>query len=204
MSHLPPIETMTGDAIESKPVGFDFSKGLDYDETGEDGTWSTVPFVLEGFDPPTIHAALEALDIDWGREEDEGDDEYLDRLTDAVRDSDIEWNVPMMNYYYPLPHFDESKAEEHQTTLLAHAGSVTLVRVGDGYALALTGGGMDFSDQIIAAHMLIGYLPPIHFIDGPDQFRDHDEDTRSWLVAGCLKSLEIAQRRLDFKRANFA
>jgi hypothetical protein len=98
----------------------------------------------------------------------------------------------MMNYAYPL----ESLRIDMRGTLLgdsvpdsigAHGFPTTVHEAahalrglplciierldGEGYELALTGGGMDLSWEICEAFVRLGFLPPVHFCDLPDMGR---------------------------------
>lgn len=94
----------------------------------------------------------------------DGLDAWRETTREVMRDDDAP--TPMMNYYYPLPHFNQDWGIA-QAMLLRDGGSVCLVEVGGRAALALTGGGMDLSWDICHAYTLLGYLPPFHFTDLP-------------------------------------
>ena len=74
--------------------------------------------------------------------------------------------APMMNYRYPLPDFDQKgHSSDEIKKALSKAGSVTLVedlKSGEKY-LALSGGGMDLSWDIVQAYVNLGFTPPAHF-----------------------------------------
>lgn len=81
---------------------------------------------------------------------------------------------PMMSYYYPLPDGFRNWGEhpfprdEYAAADALRDVPLCVVRIdGDGYGLALTGGGMDLSWEIAEAFALLGYLPPVHFADLP-------------------------------------
>ena len=103
---------------------------------------------------------------------------------------------PMMNYYYPLP--GSVDVEEYARSL--YPLPLCLVRIDDEnteerYALALTGGGMDFSWQICEAFMRLGYLPPIHF--SLPRMAYALDARRRWVIAGMRKALLVSKMRAD-------
>lgn len=183
-------ESMITDAVNLKPVDFSW----EFDENAEGKGWNPVPIEVDDVSEELLQSALDSLGID-------PDDDPLAAIDDsgdhnAVIDGMLhqsDYNMPMMNYYYPLPHLDRRNGDlsRNQAILAAHGGAITLVEVGDGFALALTGGGMDLSDVIIEAHMLLGYLPPVHFLKDKDMFADRSPEHRDWLLAGCRRSLEV-------------
>jgi hypothetical protein len=120
----------------------------------------------------------------------DGIEDWRDAVSEGMQDSD--GLTPMMNYYYPLPHYG-GDAGEDQAMLDQHAGAVCLAEVeGVGTVLALTGGGMDLSWDICHAHMLLGYLPPLHFCDLPAMGGMTLTDRNRWILDGCEKSAEVA------------
>lgn len=173
----------------------------------------------EGVDIPDVNPFVmtreELLDLvkpdedeEWSPDINEVREEVLDLINDeVVGDILEEWRQivqdamyengdaysPMMNYFYPLPCYTGDENED-QALLDQEAGAVCLVRVNDRPVLALTGGGMDLSDHIVEAYMLLGYLPPLHFCETTMfAIRPNSERTR-WLVEGCLRSCEVAER----------
>jgi hypothetical protein len=122
-------------------------------------------------------------------------DEWMDAVLEVIHSDQL--FVPMMNYLWPLPEYDryDNTPGEDQWRLYEHGGSVCLVTVNDTTYIALTGGGMDLSSHIIEAYLLLGYSPPLDLITGKsDLFYDvSDIDTRSWLVAGALRSCEVVK-----------
>ncbi len=94
---------------------------------------------------------------------------------------------PMMNYYYPAEIDDPAAAAR----LLADTCLVP-VEVAGRTGLALTGGGMDLSWEIVGAFVALGMLPPVHFADLPRMAdrRTADPDTLT-AIAACLRSCEV-------------
>jgi hypothetical protein len=91
---------------------------------------------------------------------------------------------PMMSYDYPLPDFraygpadadliaDLPLCLVYDTDTAEHNGA---------WSLALTSGGMDYSDRICEAFMRLGFLPPFHFAREAAKNMDHPNPL---LVAG--------------------
>lgn len=76
--------------------------------------------------------------------------------TDASDFSDVP-EGPMMNFYWPLGVYPRHTPEE--MAWLVRDFNVCIVRVGDEYGIALTGGGMDLSWHLAAAAVAVGYTP---------------------------------------------
>ena len=112
---------------------------------------------------------------------------------------------PMMNYYYPLPEFSYVLKEhfgggggslKRAALEIAKAGPLCLVEIGNDYALALTGGGMDLSWEICHAYILAGYLPPLHFHDLPHMCGYNERPMAKLVVGACLKAARVARLRV--------
>lgn len=154
-------------------------------------------------------------------DDDEGVHEVLGRLDlddfsalEAVEPSSWGSEGPMMNYWYSLgdSRNDYSgariggwnhTADEIGTAYKLRDVSLCLVEVDGTFGLALTGGGMDLTWQIVEAHTLLGYLPPAKFCRPPG-FSTTDED---YLVAAMHRSLtslvERYQRDADHLIAKY-
>jgi hypothetical protein len=132
-----------------------------------------------------------------------GDIDGLDDWRECVRErmqDEPDRYTPMMNYHYALPELSYlwPSPEAAQAHLELYGGPVCLALVGDEPVLALTGGGMDLSDRIVEAYMLLGYLPPYHFCELPE-YGGALTEQRRWVLDGCLRSCQVvegwAQRR---------
>ena len=116
---------------------------------------------------------------------------YLDYESDCR--GYVNSNGPMMNYYYPLPY--EVRNPERAAKLIADLPLVVVHLMKDEvWALALTGGGMDFSWQICEAFTRLGYLPPIHFADIEDMSEPWTQRTR-YILSACERSLAVVRDR---------
>lgn len=121
-------------------------------------------------------ADLEALGVAHGFDEDDDPNIasfYVDRedqgwekliemhgLEPEVFDDDGDedgW-TPMMNYAYPLPSGVRTGETWHRAMRCT-----TVVEIGGESYLALTGGGMDLSWEIVETYLRCGYLPPAYF-----------------------------------------
>jgi hypothetical protein len=76
---------------------------------------------------------------------------------------------PMMNYWYPCPAVEDNP-QDAATKLLGLP--LCVVEVDGEWGLALTGGGMDLTWEIIEAFVRLGQLPPAHFASGLDRAGD--------------------------------
>ena len=101
---------------------------------------------------------------------------------------------PMMNYRYPIPDFDRKDYSGRKVKkALDEAGSLTLIEdleSGEKY-LALTGGGMDLSWDIVKGYVTLGFTPPAHFCRNlPEmagmRFTKENEEA----ILGCRRSLD--------------
>lgn len=162
------IKDLGCDSIEVKPVDVDWTEGY-----GD--TWEYTE---------ACHCDECQAVVVGGRE----GDRHRDLDSDSTCHGNLSGEGPMMNYWYPCAIDDESEAARVLVDL-----PVCVVRVNGQTGIALTGGGMDLSWEICEAFMLLGHLPPIHFCDLPGMAgKDVDSPQNRWIVAGCLKSCNVA------------
>jgi hypothetical protein len=107
---------------------------------------------------------------------------------------------PAMSYAYELPGFqldpyDAATAIAHLPLCLIEwddtddRGHAT---GRDGWALALTGGGMDLSWEIAEAFMCLGYLPPLKYAGRlPDYGRGRG--AQRYVLQGARKAIQVAR-----------
>lgn len=130
------------------------------------------------------HLYGEDWDIAFGRTDEEMENE--------------DW-VPMMNYRYPLPHFDDKHhSDEDIKKALEHVALTVVTDLkSDEKYLALTGGGMDMSWDIVKAYANLGFAPPAHFCRDLPSFAGNrlTKDNKDAIEA-CRKSLS-AQSEWD-------
>lgn len=112
---------------------------------------------------------------------------------------------PMMNYRYPL-----GDGSDHIGSWGYRGDAVyAAYRLRDlplcvtGYdeeiALALTGGGMDLSWEIVEAFTLLGWLPPVYF-NLPGMAGRGSSETDLYLIAAVDRSLEVMVERIQNRR----
>lgn len=108
---------------------------------------------------------------------------------------------PMMNYYYPIPWSDDLDPEVAAIAIAHLPLCIVSLPDWDGYALALTGGGMDLSWEICEAFICLGYYPPAHFAGKLPDMAGRDRAADAVTAGHCAKALQIAiawmQRDLD-------
>lgn len=129
----------------------------------------------------------------------QGDEKHADCVDagESARDTDCDGWIglaegPMMNYFYPLPSCDDDRHSASEAELLADLPLCLVEFKDDGWALALTGGGMDLSWEICEAFMRLGYLPPLKYCaDLPDMAGDTYQ-RRAYVLRGAQRSLQIA------------
>jgi hypothetical protein len=113
-------------------------------------------------------------------------------------DSDCEGYLyaegPLMNYYYPIDLDRIGGADEAAKQLVDLPLCVVQFYDEDGYdsgdALALTGGGMDLSWEIVEGYVRLGYLPPTHFSRLPEYSGKPLNETAKILIAAMRRALE--------------
>lgn len=103
---------------------------------------------------------------------------------------------PMMSYFLPLPSgfgpaSRTSDVEDAARRLVDLP--LCMVRIGEEYGLALTGGGMDLSWEICEAYMRLGFLPPVHYARDLPRMADKRLTERvAWVLDGCQRSAHVA------------
>ena len=70
-----------------------------------------------------------------------------------------------------------------------------MVEVDGEFGLALAGGGMDMSWDIVAAYVTLGPLPPIHFADLPNMGSSQAHPARQYVFKAMLRSLDVAAQQ---------
>lgn len=149
------------------------------------------------------------VDIDklWGGTADEKPESYDYYHKSYGEDWDIPFSqteeemeneefAPMMNYFYPIPGFDDKKLGDDEIKgALSDAGSVTLIEKLDSgdKGLALTGGGMDLSWDICAGYINLGFLPPAHLCRNLPRFGGATlTEGNKRVIEGCRRSLNVS------------
>ena len=116
---------------------------------------------------------------------------------------------PMMCYSYELPAKSGARRECWTLTDAIKIADLPLVIVyfnddPTDAALALSGGGMNFSWEICEAYMRLGFLPPTYFADLPEMAGLPRTAVDRWVIAGCEKSFKVQRRWADAALAHLA
>jgi hypothetical protein len=101
---------------------------------------------------------------------------------------------PMMNYWYDCPMLSDDP-EAVAVKLLNTP--LCVVKVHEEWGLALTGGGMDLTWEIVEAFVAIDMLPPVHFARSlPGMAGRGTSDKDRLLIAACQRSMHEAEEIL--------
>lgn len=106
---------------------------------------------------------------------------------EVVTEDPDRWS-PMMHYIYPIKDEDFEPPDKPWDVL--ECTTLVDIKSMDGYALALTGSGMDFSWEICRSFVNLGYLPPVYFAKLPRMGRGESDQDKQ-LLRACLYSLMI-------------
>lgn len=106
---------------------------------------------------------------------------------------------PMMSYWYPLgiPSDSSLISEEDAAEALVDL-PLCLVVVDEQYGLALTGGGMDLTWEIVEAFVTLGFLPPLDCARPPRMAGYKLTRKREHLLSACRGSAKFAIRRAKY------
>lgn len=174
------VHRLSSDHILSVPVNYDWSEGYpeqwDYVEAVECEDCGA--YVIDGDD----HVAVLIPP-----EDDDEDQDYLEddcpKKGDDFRDMWAEG--PMMSYYYPC---DVDRDDAYKLVY----SPLCIVEFSDGSTgIALTGGGMDLSWEICEAYILLGYLPPTHFVSLPRMAGMRATRKNLKILEACKRSVEV-------------
>jgi hypothetical protein len=146
----------------------------DYDLGDDETELSLREAVVEGMDQGDI-GGIEA----WQ----DAFDDYVGRNSERF--------APLMNYLWPLPDYDRTPQVDQIELDLAGIACV-LVEVGAAYHLALAGGGMDLSDHLARAYILLGYLPPFDIRIDPDR-------APAVVVEACYRTCEVLRAWVEHR-----
>lgn len=119
---------------------------VDHDQDGEAGYVETLQTAIRDFEPSE----------DWT-------EDAARKCVDACQDDPSVYE-PCMSIRWPLPnlHYSPEGAQSILECDVGHLrpGCVIVTLIDGEPFLALAGGGMDCSDQIVAAYIALGYYPP--------------------------------------------
>lgn len=174
------FENLSAAMVAAKPQDYDFRQGC-----GE--KWDVVR--LEG-----VYCCSCAEPYP---DKEEGDE--CPKCGESLQEYDVveAGDEPMMNRRYPIEFpYDVDIGEAALALARAH---VALCLVDffeeEGYYLALTGVGMDFSWDICQAYIALGCLPPVHFCNLPNfAGTDYGEPEVRRTLEACLHSCEVLTR----------
>lgn len=199
-----PIETLLADigedATDKADEFRDRLRGLSKEDAEElaalDAKALTGPIVLDTCFPRRLTESefdrMRALrhERDNTRETEEDIRAEVEETAREAHTENPEQFWPAMNGAWPLPsdgtEFDPEEAQRKLWEL-----PVTLVRLDGGYVLALTGGGMDLSDALAEAYLLLGLFPPTELCSLPDHAGPPPTPRALAVIGGCLESLAI-------------
>ena len=172
------------DALDLVPCDFDWGDNAD----GE--PWSVPIPNPEDWDEDEQKQFLD----DWGFGAEVTDP--VETIYEALQES-LE---PMMNYYYPLPSQENRDPAELQKDLLDVCGCVIVVELHGDPVLALSGGGMDLTWDIVGAYHALGYFPPVHYARDLPKFAGMGFDD-AWtreVFAACYGAVQAAKERMTW------
>jgi len=178
------VDGLSANAIDVKPIDFNFGEGFDE-------TWEVVLPDFRGLSREALEAWLD--DHGVGLDDREWNVQGLVRLCEATSCDEADGYTPMMNYAYPLPNYNGIYGYDQLS--LEEIGSVCLVDIGGLYYLALTGGGMDLSQDICLGYIALGYLPPLHFCRLPDFAGQKLNARMNLILSACERTARISARR---------
>lgn len=137
------------DSIGVDSVMFDWDRSkLDLDADPDEQAWAVIyPSYIDDADG-----------YNEARQADMDEQKLVDRAAAMTEEhGDADSYEPMMSFFWPIKLRNAGPADADLLIGLP----VTLVRIADGYGIALTGGGMDLSWEIAAAYVRLGQLPPV-------------------------------------------
>jgi len=99
--------------------------------------------------------------VEWSKAYESNQWDFVGReygYSEKEKEENGDAGFPMMNFAYPLPHFDGNEKTIKKIVQNTNC-TIVLNREENTYYLALTGGGMDFSQDIAKAYILAqGYI----------------------------------------------
>lgn len=144
-----------------------------------------------------------------------GDDDYFDFEADWIEDqaedpacdyrawqalfllNPAEWGSegPRMNYW------SECQAIGDDSPLRIAYLPLCVVHVDGTPGLALSGGGQDFSWEIVEAYCVLGHMPPVHYArDLPSMASRGTSAKDRYLIAACERAMDATIQSLTYSR----
>ncbi|RJQ53389.1 MAG: hypothetical protein C4521_07600 [Actinobacteria bacterium] len=128
-------------------------------------------------------------------------------------EEEYEREGPTVNYCYPLPQeFERDHPDAAEASKLLQGLPLCLVEFDPvchdwglpKHALALTGGGMNFSWEVCEAYMRLGYLPPYHYTDLPRLAGMKLSARHRWIIAGCRRTCHVLMEQARWQKTELA
>jgi hypothetical protein len=206
-----PIEELRAGDIDETPV---VVEGWDRDDMINDQTWTyfeatrdndgrtlvTSEYSVVGFyEAGTVYERDGYDDYAEAHRDDTSEDDALDEYEfSALFEGSYSCDGPMMNYWYPTSGIsDRDEAIEAAAKIVDL--SLCVVEVDGNYGLALTGGGMDLTWEIVAAYVALGQLPPAHFAANLSAMAGYGKsEAHRYIIAACLASLAAMEKRMRY------
>ena len=178
MSKRIPINKLSGDAVDTKPIDCSWPERL-----GEnlDGWTSYEAVECNGCGHEFVAVGLCVLCPKCGG------------IADQAAG-------PMMNYFYPVPIQDCEEAAKK----IQHLPLCVVQFEDDTTGLALTGGGMDLTWDIVRAYLALGYLPPVHYCRLPNLSGWENYPDAEYVIRACEMSTEVVIRRVTYQAVDLA
>jgi hypothetical protein len=184
------VESLYASSIDAKPIPVDSWSDLLSEDADAATYWQTFDYEHEEHD--TTYVLMSQNGWVSGLVTDGALDTDREDITEGAEPYMHGAEGPMMNYWYPVESIDDD-ADAVSAAIAIDGLPLCVVRVGNDYGLALTGGGMDLSWDICAAYVATGSLPPAHFADLPSFAGGHGE--RPEVAAAMIRSLRITAER---------
>lgn len=216
MSERIPVEELSYGCIDITPVERDWTARYDEDGEASWSYWEAFDYE-DGPDGWTLISHEDRVVAAFTAEGDKIDLEELDDFNDLKVDPDevrrlgevepSQWGSegPMMNYSYGLGGDRSDRVGGYGNTTDAIGAAyrirdlpLCLVEIEDEMHLALTGGGMDLSWEIVEAYTALGQLPPVHF-DLPAMSGRGENERDRYLIAAVDRSLASMVERMQSK-----
>jgi hypothetical protein len=214
-----PIDRLTPDALEVEAITRDWSEGYaeewDYIEApncpdcGGHAEW------IAGDDLPRPELAGDHAEETWPAWRCTSTDPECENYGAEIDPHESGAEGPMMNYSYALPEGFPLHGDEYEAASAIADLPLCVVRFEGfegGFALALTGGGMDLTWEIAEAFTRLGYLPPLAYCylpemcgrgtlsnAGTDDKQLSERDAR--IIAACRRSLTEYRERATARTA---
>lgn len=121
---------------------------------------------------------------------------WRDALQDRLANEGTQHYLPMTGWLWPIDLAGLLVPEVAQFILDLYGGSISLVySLQRGcHCLAMTGAGMDFTDELCRAYCLLGEYPPIYLAES--FYLSKMTEEWAWVYRCCLKSLDAGAARL--------